>query len=123
MAKSEPFIDDDEAKQMTGTTFIVIGCMALAAATSSLLYWAYNRHVSLFHGIMWTIVFMYSTINLAFIAVSKNRLKPLMFKFFIALHSTIAIISLLLFTVYFITASKGMSSRSISQYDYNREAM
>jgi hypothetical protein len=114
-SKKESFVDDTQAKQITGTIFIVIGCMALAATVSFLLYWSYTQDKRLFSAILWTFIFVYSVINVTFAAISKNRLKPMVFRFFIALHSSIGIMSMVLLIFYYVRASKGMVASDSGQ--------
>jgi hypothetical protein len=102
----EKFVDDSQAKQITGTIFIVLGCMALAATFTFLLYWTHSINKKLFSGILWTVVFAYAVINVTFTGISKARLKPVVFRVFIGLHSAIAILSMILFTFYYVRASK-----------------
>ena len=116
---TEKFVDESEAKRITGTIFIVIGCMGLATVLSFLLYWAYSTDKRLFSGVLWTIVFLYSVVNVTFVGVSKNRLKPLAFRFFIALHSSMALISMALFIFYYVRASKNMQAYGVGTYGYN----
>lgn len=113
--QKEKFVDDAEAKRITGTIFIVIGCMGLAAVVSFLLYWAYTTSRQIFSGILWTFVFIYSVINVTFIAVSKSRLKPIPFRFFIALHSIFGLMSMTLFIFYFVRGSQTLRP----SYGYN----
>ena len=110
----ERFVDDSEAQRITGTIFIVIGCMVLASVISFLLYYAYTKDTRLFSGILWTIVFVYCVINIAFTAVSKGKLRPFAFRFFIALHSIVALMSMVLFIMYYVRGTNAMRAATVS---------
>lgn len=111
---SDTFVDDDEAKRMTATIFIVLGCMVLATSVSFLLYWAYNREPRLFSAILWTIVFLYTVTNAAFVGISKNRMKLMAFRFFIALHSAMGLMAMAIFIFYYVKASNSLRATSAS---------
>lgn len=121
--RKEKFVDDNEAKQMTGTIFIIIGCMGVSATVSFLLYWAYMKEKTLFAGILWALMFCYAIINLAFIIVSKSKMKSLPFRFFIGLHSVISLMTLMLFTAYLIKASSNIRNAAQSQKFYQPPPM
>ena len=101
----ETFVDDTTAQNIVGTTYIVIGCMLLAVVLTLLLYWSYSKNVNLFAGILWTIVLLYTAGNVTFIGISKSRLQPFAFKFFIALHTIMGILSIGLLIFYFVKGS------------------
>lgn len=110
---------DDEAKQISATIFIVIGCMMLAGLIVFLLYWAHSVNKKFFSGILWTFVFFYTIVNVVFIAVSKNRLKPAVFRFFIALHSAFGLMSLGLLSFYYIRTLTAVTNPTGSPGGYS----
>jgi hypothetical protein len=120
MFAKESFVDDAEAKRITETIFIVIGCMIFATIMSIVLYWTYSKDSRLFSGILWTMVFMYSIANVVYTAVTKDKMNGVAFRVFIALHSAMSLISMGLLIFYFVLGSKSRYSNNSSSYNsYN----
>lgn len=102
----EAFVDDKNAQNIVGTIYIVIGCMLLSVTLTILMYWAYTKNSNLFAGILWTLILLYAVANVTFIGLSKSRLQPFAFRFFIALHSVIGMLSIGLLIFYFVKGSR-----------------
>lgn len=56
----EPFLTDDESKQLVRKIFIGIGLMMVASAMSFLFYWSYNKSRSIFIMIIGILMLAYS---------------------------------------------------------------
>ena len=118
--KNEAFVDEPSAQSIVGTIYVVIGCMLLSVTLTVLMYWAYNKNVNLFAGILWTLVLLYAAGNVTFIGLSKERLQPFAFRFFIALHSVMGILSMGLLVFYFVKGSSVSinASHEVTNHSY-----
>jgi hypothetical protein len=115
----EKFVTDDEAKNITASNFIVIGSMVGTTLLSIFLFWAYTLETRIFAAILWTLVFLYTIINIGFTAASRDKLKPFAFRFLISLHSVMCLVSMGLLIFYYIkgiNAYRSYTSSRISGY-------
>ena len=103
---NEGFVTSSQTDSIIATIFVVMAAMLFAALLGVLFYWSYNKEPALFISIISVLSFIYAAINIIYIAVKRERMEALAFKFYMGMGVMMAIINLII-AIYF-----GIRSRS-----------
>jgi vacuolar-type H+-ATPase subunit I/STV1 len=110
----EPYVSEGQSQSIVGSVFIGIGTMVFATAVTLMFYWAYQQDKTLFIAILCGLVFLYSIKMLILVSVLRNKLNPIVFKFYIGSTIFMSILTLILIVYFAIKASQRMRGPSSS---------
>jgi ABC-type multidrug transport system fused ATPase/permease subunit len=108
----EQFVSESESTSIVGSIFMGIGLMVLAMLITWLFLWSYQKEKLLFIVVLSVVVFLYSVEMVAFIALQRGKLSPLMFRIFMGSSVMISIMCIILIIVFSIKASQRLRGRS-----------